>query len=158
MKACIDNRKKTLLNRSSHNVVNIGPPTAEIDSGSLGHPIANFNWIHVLASLLHRRRSTKVNQTLYDVWLSPGLIHYVHFGDSFPLAEFCQVQNSLCVQVLRSPILAALLHGTRAVLVSQTLRRGRRNIITELSLLVIFNRGRHLYSEGGHHVGHRPTF
>jgi len=28
---------------------------------------------------------------------------------------------------------------------------------TELSLLVIFNRGRHLYSQGGHHVGH-PTF
>ena len=21
-----------------------------------------------------------------------------------------------------------------------------------------FNRGRHLYSDGGHHVGHRPTF
>ena len=39
--------------------------------------------------------------------------------------------------------------------VSQTLRRGRWNGITELSLLVIFNRGRHLYSEGGHHVGHR---
>jgi len=26
------------------------------------------------------------------------------------------------------------------------------------NFLVIFNRGRHLYSEGGHHVGHRPTF
>jgi len=35
------------------------------------------------------------------------------------------VQNSLCVQVLRSSILAALLHGTRAVGVSQTLRRGK---------------------------------
>jgi len=32
-------------------------------------------------------------------------------------------QNSLWVQVLRSPILAALLHGNRAVGVSQTLRR-----------------------------------
>jgi len=28
----------------------------------------------------------------------------------------------------------------------------------ELSLLVIFNSGRHLNSEGGHHVGYRPTF
>ena len=27
-----------------------------------------------------------------------------------------------------------------------------------LSLFVIFNRGRHLYSEGGHHAGHGPTF
>jgi len=51
-------------------------------------------------------------------------------------AEFWQVQNSLCVQVLRSPILTALLHGTRAVGVSQTLRRG------------IFTR------QGGHLVRH----
>jgi len=35
--------------------------------------------------------------------------------------------------VLRSPILEALLHGTRAVAVSQTLWRGTRNGITELS-------------------------
>ena len=38
-----------------------------------------------------------------------------------------------CVQVLRSPILAALLHDTRAVAVSQTLWRGTGNEITELS-------------------------
>jgi len=62
---------------------------------------------------------------LHDLWQSPGLVHYIYiFGGSCPLTEFCQVQNSLCVKVLRSPILAALLHGTRAVGVSQTLRRG----------------------------------
>jgi len=38
--------------------------------------------------------------------------------------EFCQVQNSLFIQVLHSPILAALLHGTRAVGMIQTLRHG----------------------------------
>ena len=43
------------------------------------------------------------------------------------------MQNSLCVQVLRSPILAALLHGTRPVGVSQTLRRDTGSGITELS-------------------------
>jgi len=43
------------------------------------------------------------------------------------------VQNSLCVQVLRSPILAALLHGAPAAGLSQTLRCGTRNGITELS-------------------------
>jgi len=43
------------------------------------------------------------------------------------------VQNSLCVQDLRSPILAALLHGTQAAGDSQTLQRGTRNVITELS-------------------------
>jgi len=50
-----------------------------------------------------------------------------------PLTEFCYVQNSLCVQVLRSRILAALLHSTPAAGLSQTLRRGTRNGITELS-------------------------
>ena len=39
---------------------------------------ANFNGFRVLASLLHRRRSTEVNQTLYDVWTSPGLVHYIY--------------------------------------------------------------------------------
>jgi len=73
---------------------------------------ANFNGFRVLALLLHRRRSTEVNQTLHDVWLSPGLVHYIYiFGGSYPTEEFCQVHNSLCVQVLRSPILAALLHA-----------------------------------------------
>ena len=70
----------------------------------------------MLASLLHRHYLTDVNQTLHDVWTSPGLVHYIYiFGGSCPLTEFYQVQNSLCVQVLRSPILAALLQGTRIV-------------------------------------------
>jgi len=32
-----------------------------------------------------------------------------------PVTEFFHVQNLLCVQDLRYPILEALLHGTRAV-------------------------------------------
>ena len=40
--------------------------------------------------------------------------------------------TSLYVHVLRSPILAALLHGSPAAGISQTLRRGTRNGITEL--------------------------
>ena len=55
------------------------------------------------------------------------------FSGSCPVTEFCHVQNSLCVQVLRSPIMTALLRGTRAAAVSQTLWRGTRNGITELS-------------------------
>ena len=39
---------------------------------------ANFNAFCVLVSLLHGRRSTEVNQTLHDVWPSPGLVHYVY--------------------------------------------------------------------------------
>ena len=139
-------------------MVNVGPPAAEIGWRVWGTP-AYFNGCRILASLLQRRCSTEVNQTLHDVWPSPGLLHYIYtFGDCCPLTEFCQVQNSLCVKVLRSPILASLLHGTRTVGVSQTLRHGTRNEIMELSLLIIFNRGRHQYSEGGHHVGNRPIF
>jgi len=81
---------------------------------SLVHP-PNFNRFRILASLLQRRRSPEANQTLHDVWPSPGLLHYIYtFDCSCALTEFRHVQNSLCVQVLRSPILAALLHGTPA--------------------------------------------
>ena len=61
-------------------------------------------------------------------------MHYIYiFGSSCPLTEFCQVQNSLYVQVLHSPILEAVLHGTPAAGDSQTLRHGTRNGIMELS-------------------------
>jgi len=121
---------------------------------SLGQPSKFLYGFRVLALLLHRRCSTEVNQTFHDVWPSPAWASTLHFRGSYTLTEFCQVQNSLCVQILRSPILTALMHGTRAVGVSQTLRRGTRNGIMELSLLDIFNRGRHLYSKDGDHVGH----
>jgi len=82
---------------------------------------------------------------------------YTFLEGSCPITEFCQVKNSLRVQALRSPIFAALLHGIWAMGISQTLRRGTRNGIAEIPLLV-FNRGRRLYSEVGHHVVYRPTF
>ena len=86
-----------------------------------------------MAALLQRHRSTQVNKTLQDVLSSPALVYYVCISTgSCPLKEFCQVQGSLCVQVLHSPILAALLHDTRAAAKSQTLWRPTRNGITEL--------------------------
>jgi len=117
-KACMDNQKNLLNSNISstcpHNVMNFGLLTADIGWRVWGTP-ANFNGFRVLASLLHRRRSTEANQTLHNVWPSPGLVHYMYiFGGSRPLTEFCQVQNSPCVHVLRYPILASLLHGTRA--------------------------------------------
>jgi len=120
-----------------HNITNFGLLTAEMCWRVWGTP-ANFDGF---ASLL-LRRSTEANQTLHDVWPSPGLLHYIYtFWGSCPLTDCFPVQNSLYVQVLRSRILAALLHGT-PVGVSQTLRRGTRNGITELSQRVppIFGR------------------
>jgi len=55
--------------------VNFGPLAAEIVSLVWGTP-ENFNRFRVLASLLPRRRSTEANQTLHDVWPSPGLVDY----------------------------------------------------------------------------------
>ena len=123
-------------------MVNFGSLTAEICWQDWGTP-ANFNCFRVLAWLLHRRRSMEVNKTLQDVWPSPGLVHYAYiFGGSCPLTEFCRLKSSLCVQVLRSLILEALLHCTRAAAVSQTLWCGTRNGVTELP------QRRHLYSAG----------
>jgi len=66
---------------------------------------------------------------------------YIFVG-SCPLVEFCQVQNSLCVQVLRSPILATLLRGTRAMGVGQSLLR--------------LAAGAPYIRQCGHHVGIGP--
>jgi len=96
-----------------------------------------------LASLLQQRRSLEVNQTLHDVWPSPALVHCIYiFRGSCPLTEFCQVQNSLFVQVLHSPILAALLHGTPAA--------GSAKLCGMVQGIEMqnFRRGRHLYSAG----------
>jgi len=64
-------------------MVNFGPLAPEMDSGVWGTQ-ANFNGFRVLASLLQRRRSTEVNQTLHDVWPSFGLVHYIHFWGLLP--------------------------------------------------------------------------
>jgi len=107
-KACIDNWKKLVKQQYlhiHHKMMNLSPLTAEISSGVWG-TLANFNRFHVL---LHQHHSMEVNQTLHDVWSSPGLVHYVYAsGGSCPAREFWQVQNSLCIQILHSHILAAL--------------------------------------------------
>jgi len=60
-----------------YNMVNFRPLTAEI-VWRVWSTTVNFNGFCVLASLLHRHRSTEVNQTLHDVWPSPGLVHYIY--------------------------------------------------------------------------------
>ena len=54
-----------------HNMVNFGALAAEIGWRICGTP-ANFNGFRELASSLHGCRSTEVNQTLHDIWPSPG--------------------------------------------------------------------------------------
>ena len=119
---------KNLLNSNISStcphMTNFGPLTAEIGSGVWGTQ-ADFNGFRVLASLLQRRRLPEANQTL------PRCLAVSWVGTLY--MHFCPVQNSFYVQVLRSPTLAALLYGITAAGDSQTLRRGTRNGITEIS-------------------------
>jgi len=83
IKSRIDNRKNLLNSNTSpscpYNMVNFSPLRAEIGWRVWG-TLTNFNGFRVWASLLHRRRSTEVNQTLHYVWPSPGMVHYIiHF-------------------------------------------------------------------------------
>jgi len=59
----------------SHNMANFDSLTAEISWRVWGIP-TNFNGFRVLASLLQRRHSTEVNQTLHDVWPYQRLLHW----------------------------------------------------------------------------------
>jgi len=103
-----------------HNMVNFSSLTAEVGWSSLGHPskfqrVSCLGFVTAPTSL---RRSLEANQTLHDVWPSPRPIHCTSSGaldaDGILPGAVCQVQNSLRVQVLHSPIFAALLHGTPA--------------------------------------------
>jgi len=65
-------------------------------ASGLRAPPANFNGFRVLTSLLQRRRSTKVNQTLHDVWPSPGLVHYTFLGFFSPNGILPGAKFTLC--------------------------------------------------------------
>ena len=122
---------------------------------SFGHP-PNFNEFRVLASLVVAaatsldRGQPNFARSLVVSWAGTLCIHFWRF---LPLTEFWQVQNSLCIQVLRSHILAALLHGTPAASLSQTLRCSTRNRITELP-----QRAPPIFRWAAINVWHRPTF
>ena len=139
-KAFIDNRKKNLVNSSmsstcSHNMANFGPLTAETCWRVWGNPCSKFQRVSRLAFVPTTATSLTEGQPNFARCLAVSCAGtlYIHFRGLLPLTEFCQVQNSLYVQVLCSRILAALPHGTPASGVSQILRRGTRNGITELS-------------------------
>jgi len=112
-------------------MANFGPIAAEIGSTVWGTP-ANFNGFRVLPSLLQRRLSPEVNQTSHDVWPSPGLVYCIHFRGSCPLPQFCSVQNSLRPSLAFSYIGSVIARNSISG-VSQTLRHGTSNGITELS-------------------------
>jgi len=145
-KARIDNRKKNFLsiNTSStclHNMVNFGPLqiAAEIGSGVWGTP-ANFNEFRVLPSLLQRRRSPEVNQTLHDVWPSSGLLTiYTFSGALAPWQNFVRckiyITSKFCVLLYWQHYCTSLQQRASAKLCG---------VVQEMEL-PNFRRERHLY-------------
>jgi len=131
--------EKNLLNSNisctcPHNMANFGPLTAEICWQVCGIP-ANFNGLRILPLLPQRRRSPETNQTLHDVWPSPGLLQYIYIFGAFcppdtilPSAKFT-LRPSLAFLYIGS---VTARHGTPPAGVSQTLRHGTKNGITEL--------------------------
>ena len=127
-----------------------------------------------LTSLGHRSKFQRVSHVGFVIALtslngcqpnfarclaSAGMVHYIYrfWGLLLPngilLGAKFTLHPSLAFSYIGSVIARHSSSGASA-----TLRRDTRNGFTELSLLVICNRGCHIYSEGGHHVGHRPTF
>jgi len=89
-KACIDNRKKIVkqqyLFHISSQYGELRPTNWWDQLASLGHP-SKFQQASCLG---FNTAPTSLNQTLHNVWQSPGLVHYIYiFRGSCPLTEFC---------------------------------------------------------------------
>ena len=85
-----------------------GTPANEISTGFA-------SWFRYRTDVA-QRRSAK----LCIVWSCSGLVHHIHFWGLLPPDGIQPGAKFTLRHVLRSPILAALLHGSRAVGVGQT--------------------------------------
>jgi len=141
--------EKNLLNidissTCPHNMVNFSLLMADICWRVWGSP-SNFNGFWVLA--LHGTLVVGVSQTLRRwteaaTYIRQGDHHVGHWPTFWPTFYFSFFSRGACVR---------LCHGTMA---SPSLRHsssGRQPNFAALS------RGRHLW-QGGHHIGHWPTF
>ena len=151
--------EKNMLNSNicstrSHNMVSFGPLAAEICLPVWGTP-ANFDRFCVLASLLQRRSSTEVNQTLHDVWPSLGVVHYIYiFGGPCPWRNFarCKVRFTS-----KSCVLIYWQHYCTALHSSSRRQPNFAAWYTEWNHGT-FTEGATYIWLGGHQVGHRTTF
>jgi len=132
--------KTSICPTCPHNMANFGPLAAEIGSGVWGTP-ANFNRLHVLASLLQRHCSSEANQTLHNIWRSPGLLQYVNILAVCPWWNFakCKIHfaSKSCILLYLQGYCTALEQWPSAKLCSMVQGMELRN----------FPRGRHL--QGG---------
>jgi len=136
-----------------HNMVNFDHLAAEICWRVWGTP-ANFNGFRVLAALLRRRRSAEANQTLHDVWPCPTLLHYIYISGGscppdriLPGAKFT-LRPSLAFSYIA---IVTARHSSSGRQPNFTAWYKEWNYRTSVE-------GATYIRQGGHHVGHRPTF
>jgi len=147
-KACIDNRKQVVkhqyLLHMSPQCGGLRPITGRGLLARLGHP-SKFQRlsrvVSVTAATLLNGSHTIFAQCLVVSWT--GTL-YIRFQRLLPHGGILKLQNSLCVQVLRSSVLAASLQGTPAAGVCQTLPRWEEDAT--------------YIRQNGYHVGYRLTF
>jgi len=141
-----------ISSRCAHHMAYFALLTAEIGSGVWGTP-ANFNGFRVLALLLQRRRSSEANQTLNDVWPSPGMVHYIYIFRGFcPLTELPGI-----IFTLRSSSAFSYI-GSVTARHSTTGRQPNFAAWYKEWNYGTFADGATYIRPGNHHVGHRPTF
>ena len=138
---------KSLLNSSTS-------PTSPYNMAEIvllvwGTP-ANFKGFCVLASLLQQCRSMEVNQTLYDLWPCPMLVHCIYIlGLCYPLTEFatCKIHfaSNFCILRYWQRYCTALQQLASAA----WYKEWNYGTFTESTAYIRL---------GGHHVGHWPTF
>ena len=115
-----------------HNMANFGRLAADISSGVWSTP-ANFNSFRYLASFIARHRSPEANQNLHDVWPFLGLLPYIHFWLLLPLDGISPHAKFTLHPSLAFSYIGSVTAWHSSCGVSQTLWRGTRNGITELS-------------------------
>jgi len=155
-KAYIGNRKKNLINANIfsiylYNMVNLGSLTAEIRWQVWDTP-ANFNGFRVLASLLHRRRSTEVNQTLHHVWPS---LHWYAVYAFWGLAPY---RNFASYKIHFASKSYVLLNWQRYCTALEHCRHPKFAVCHKEWNYGTFAEGATYIRHDGHHVGQRPTF
>ena len=146
-------KQQPLLDMSSQ-YGELRPTNGRDRLAGLGYTPANFNGVRVLASIVTAATSLNGNPPDFAQCLAvcrAGIL-CIYFREFLPPNGIVPGAKF----TLRPSLAFSCFDSVKCV--SQTLRHGTRNEITELSLMIIFNRGRHLYSKSGHHAGHRPTF
>jgi len=149
--------RKTLLKQQyfpscPHNMMNFGPPMAEICWRVWATP-ANFNGFRVLALLLQWRHSTEVNQTSHRcLAISWTGTLYIHFPVLLP-------HNGILPRAKFTLLPTHVFCNIGSITAPHSSSGHQQNFVTSYKEwnYGTFAEGAIYIRLGGHHVGHWPT-